>query len=296
MARQMRKRTTAQAAGLAAADCTALYMRVSTAQQADEGFGLDVQRTRLEAQCTAQGWRVCPEHVYTDAGISGKSTDRPDYLRMMEAARAGLVQRIVALKLDRMARNVRDFLALVDELAGLGVDLVLVEESFDTSTPTGKFALTLFAAMAELERSTIKGRVMSGKAEKARQGGYNGSAMPLGYTYTEVEIEGVPGKVRRFVANEHAGTIRRIFARFNGGASLSAIANELRADHVPTAAKGQWWPATVRSVLLNGAYAGRAQWAGVEVDHGAHEAIVEADTYNAAVARLHALKPGPARR
>ena len=286
MARQMRKRTTANGAGLAAADCTALYMRVSTTLQAEEGFSLDAQRTRLEAQCTAQNWHVCPEHVYTDAGVSGKSTARPEFQRMMEAARAGQVQRIVALKLDRMARNVRDFLALVDELAALGCDLVLVQEAFDTSTPHGKFALTLFAAMAELERTTIRDRLMMGKAEKARQGGYNGSALPLGYTYTG----------GRFVANEHAGTIRRIFARFNGGASLSTIANELRADHVPTAAGGQWWAATVRSVLLNGAYAGLAQWDGVEADHGAHEAIVEADTYNAAVARLHALKPGPARR
>ena len=213
-----------------------------------------------------RGWTVCPEHVYTDAGVSGKSTEgRPAFLAMMEAARAGLVRRIVSLKLDRLARNPRDFLALVDELHALGCDLVLIHESFDTSTPQGKFVLQMFAGLAELERTTIADRVMSGKAEKARQGGYNGSAMPLGYTYTEVEIEGVPGKVRRFVANEHAQTVRRIFARFNAGASLSAIANELRADGTPTAAKGQWWPATVRSVLLNGAYAGRAQWAGVEL-------------------------------
>ncbi|MGV0975805.1 MAG: recombinase family protein [Azonexus sp.] len=279
----MRKRTTTTVRAAPALDCTALYMRVSTTGQAEEGYGLDAQRTRLEAQCIARGWTICPEHVYTDAGISGGSTGRPAYAAMLEAARAGQVQRIVALKLDRMARNVRDFLALVDELKALGVDLVLIDEAFDTSTAQGKFALTLFAAMAELERSTIKARVMSGKAEKARQGGYNGSACPLGYDYTG----------GAFVANDDAGTVRSIFARFLAGASLSQIAQLLRAEDAPTAKGGQWWPSTVRGVLLNGAYAGKAQWNKVEADNGAHEAIVEADTYKAALSRLEALRPGP---
>lgn len=283
MARRMNKRTTAAARTMSALDCTAIYMRVSTAGQAEDGFGLDAQRTRLEAQCIARGWTICPEHIYTDAGVSGKSTDRPAYVAMLEAARTGMVQRIVALKLDRMARNVRDFLGLVDELQALGVDLVLIDEAFDTSTAQGKFALTLFAAMAELERTTIKARVMGGKAEKARQGGYNGSACPLGYDYNG----------DAFVPNSDADTVKSIFARFTGGASLSAIAQALRAEGAPTAKGGQWWPGTVRGVLLNGAYAGLAQWADVEAAQGAHKAIVDVGTYEEASAMLRALRPGP---
>ncbi len=143
--------------------CTALYIRVSTQLQADEGFSLEAQQERLQAHCTAQGWHVCPDHIYIDAGVSGKSTDRPAFQAMLAAAKDKQINRIVVMKLDRMARNVREFLATVDELKAWGCDLVLVKESFDTFTPHGRFALTMFAAMAELEASTITERVMSGK-------------------------------------------------------------------------------------------------------------------------------------
>ena len=124
---------------------------------------------------------------------------------MMAADQAGLVQRIIAMKLDRMARNVREFLATVNQLKAWGCDLVLVKESFDTSTPHGRFALTMFAAMAELEASMITERVMSGKQQKASKGGYNVSRCPLGYEYSNGE----------FKINEQAAVVvRDIFAGF----------------------------------------------------------------------------------
>src|SRR5215208_3101862 len=96
--------------------CTALYIRVSTERQADEGFSLDAQQTQLRAFCVAQGWHLCEEHVYVDAGISGKTVERSAFQHMMQAAAAGVIKRIVAIKLDRLARNVRDFLATVEQL------------------------------------------------------------------------------------------------------------------------------------------------------------------------------------
>ena len=85
------------------ATCTALYVRVSTQLQADEGFSLEAQQERLQAHCKAQGWLTSADHIYIDAGVSGKSTDRPQFTAMLAAAQAGQVQRIVAMKLDRMA-------------------------------------------------------------------------------------------------------------------------------------------------------------------------------------------------
>ena len=181
MARRYTKRSGHNQLELGAkVDCTALYIRVSTEKQADEGFSLDAQEMRLRAYCEAQQWNVCPNHIYVDAGISGKSTDREQFQAMMQAAKDGSVKRIVTMKLDRLARNTKDFLSIVDTLQNDGCDLVLIKESFDTSTPQGKFALTMFAAIAELEASTITERVMTGKAQKAADGGYNGSRCPLG--------------------------------------------------------------------------------------------------------------------
>jgi site-specific DNA recombinase len=136
------------------------------------------------------------------------------------------------MKLDRIARNVKDFLATADELKALDCALVLVKESFDTSTPHGKFALTLFAAIAELEAATITERVLTGKAQKASTGGYNGSRVPMGYTYDG----------ETFAVNEaQAATVRHIFDLFNNGHSLNAIARQLNEDGTPTATgKGEW--------------------------------------------------------
>lgn len=264
-------------------DCTSLYIRVSTEKQADEGFSLDAQKSRLAAYCEAQQWHVCPNHIYIDAGVSGKSTaGRDSFNAMMQAAKDGIVKRVVAIKLDRIARNTKDFLSIVDQLQGYGCDLVLIKESFDTSTPQGKFALTMFAAIAELEASTITERVMTGKAQKATEGGYNGSQCPLGYTYTNGE----------FAINEsQAVTVRDIFGSFVNGQSMASIAAALNDGNVPTVRGGRWQSATVKYILENGLYCGLTQWGKVET-MGNHSAIISRELYESAHNRLMTIKPG----
>lgn len=285
MARKLVKRPAIGQLGLGVQnDCTALYIRVSTQKQADEGFSLDAQKERLAAFCVAQGWQVSPDHIYVDAGISGKSTDRAAFQRMMQAAGAGAVKRIVAMKLDRLARNVKDFLGIVEELRGVGCDLVLIKESFDTSTPQGKFALTMFAAMAELEAATITERVMTGKVQKAQEGGYNGARCPLGYKYSAGAFT---------VDQDQAPIVQEVFQAFVSGSGMLAIAERFNAGGVATARGGKWYAATVRTILGNGFYAGLSQWGGVEVE-GSHPAIISRELYEQAHSRLSSLKPGPA--
>lgn len=283
MARKMVKRNGKQLKLGQHVDCTALYIRVSTEKQADEGFSLDAQKSRLQAYCEAQQWYVCPGCIYVDAGISGTSTSgRESFNAMMQAAKAGEIKRVVAIKLDRIARNTKDFLAIVDQLQGYGCDLVLMKESFDTSTPQGKFALTMFAAIAELEASTITERVMSGKSEKAAQGGYNGAQCPLGYSYQDGKFE---------IDQKAAVTVRDIFGSFINGQSMASIAAALNDGNVATVRGGKWYTATVKYILTNGFYCGLAQWGETEVA-GSHPAIISRRTYEDAHSRLMGLKPG----
>ena len=282
MARKINKRKE-ETARLISENNTALYIRVSTEGQAEEGYSLAAQEERLRAFCTAQGWTVNADHIYIDAGISGKSTARPAYQDMMRAAAEGRIGRIVAIKLDRIARNTKDFLHTVDLLSKLGVDLILIKESFDTSTPHGKFALTMFAAIAELEASQITERMMSGKVQKASEGGYNGSQCPYGYEYIDGE----------FKPTADAQTVVDIFHTYvNDGGSMSGIAKGLNEGNVPTAKGGKWYAGTIRYILSNGFYAGLAQWDGQEVA-GAHKGIISHSTYEAACKRLRNAKPGP---
>ena len=285
MARKITKAPTTPQAQELTFDCTALYIRVSTDKQADEGFSLDAQRTRLDAYCIAQGWTVCADHVYVDS-VSGKNTDRPAYKAMMKAAHAGAIRRVVAVKLDRVARNTREFLATVDTLTSVDVSLVLIKESFDTSTPHGKFALTMFAAMAELEITIIQERLTEGRNEKARQGEMPGKYTPLGYTFNEDE------KQHYSIDTQAAPVIMGIFNQFIDGDSLTAIARSLNEQDAPTARGGKWYPATVKYILRNGFYAGLVQYDGIETQ-GDHPAIIDRSCYETAITRLHSLRPGP---
>ena len=285
MARKYTKRQSTEQLALGAkVETTALYIRVSTEKQADEGFSLDAQAHKLGHYCESQGWAVDAKHIFVDAGVSGKSTDREQFQAMMQAARSGEINRIVAIKLDRIARNVKDFLSIVDELKTAGCDLVLIKESFDTSTPQGKFALTMFAAMAEMEASTITERVMTGKAQKASEGGYNGSQCPLGYEYSN----------GTFTIDQGAAYwVREIFNRFVGGQGMSKIAADLNEAGATTARGGSWYAGTVRYVLQNGFYCGLSQWDGKEVV-GNHPVIISRELYEQAHTRLQTIKPGRA--
>lgn len=263
---------------------TALYIRVSTEKQATEGSSLDAQREKLIAYCEAMQWEVCEGHIYEDAGISGKSAgNRPALQAMLQAAKERKIQRIVVTKFDRLARNVRDLMDVMDSLNKAGCALVLLDISVDTGTPTGKLIAGIMGQLAEWERSLIGERVMSGKRHQAAHGEYNGSRCPLGYDHTNGTFAVNP---------DQAGTVRTVFEMFLSGQPLSAIARAMNETQTPTALGGKWYPSTVRTILGNGAYAGLSQWDGVEAAQGAYPAIISPETYEQAHRRLQALRPG----
>jgi site-specific DNA recombinase len=249
----------------------ACYLRVSTETQANDGNGLDAQRSALRNRCEREGWTDVIEFV--DAGASGKSTDgRPEFQRMMAAAKAGEVQIVMAAKLDRIARNTVDFLQTADELQSVGCRLVMLEPDIDFGTDTGRVMATMFAAFAEWERKLIAQRVMSGKVEQAQAGEFNGSPIPFGYApdWTIIERE--------------AATVQRIFAEFNAGKPLNGIAQGLNADGITTRNGKQWQHQQVKHIVRNGTYAGLRQWNGNE-QPGTLAAIVTLDAYRQAEQR-----------
>ena len=284
MARQIRKRQPKAASLGMQTDCTALYIRVSTDKQAEEGYSLEAQRAKLEALCTANGWRLCDDHLYTDAGESAKSADRPAYQRMITAVGEGAVNRVVVTKLDRLSRNTRDFLELLDYCDRHTCAIVSIAEAFDTGTPVGRAVVTVLMAFAELERTQITARVMSGKRQKAADGGFNGGGIPYGYTYQDGQFA---------INARQADVIRSVFDAFLHGSTMKDVAIGLNDTGTPTARGGKWDTSTVRYILRNGAYAGLLQWDGVETLQSPYPAIVAPSVYEAATRRLRALKPGP---
>lgn len=134
------------------------YIRVSTREQ--NTVRQDELMKNLEV-----------EKIYTDR-MSGKNTDRPELRKMMDFVREG--DSVVVESISRFARNTRDLLDLIAALDSKGVQFISKKESIDTSTPAGKFMLTVFAAMAELERAYILERQAEGIAIAKVEGRMNG--------------------------------------------------------------------------------------------------------------------------
>lgn len=136
----------------------ALYARVSTV---NHGQDVGLQLDELRQVARQRGWDVAG--VFRDEGVSGAKTRRPELDRMLEQAREGRFDVVAIWKLDRLARSVAHLLELGDSLNSWGVGLVSVRDAHvDTTTPAGRFTLQILGAVAELERSLIRERVIAG--------------------------------------------------------------------------------------------------------------------------------------
>ena len=195
-----------------------------------------------------KGWEVAA--VYSDEGLSGTldAGRRPGLAALLAAACSGDVQAVIVLSLDRLARKTLLVLDLVGKLDGCGVELVSVKESLDTSSPSGRFALTMFAAIAQLERDTIVARTTDGRNARGKIDGEMGGAVPLGYLRERDDKGKAAGVV---VVESEAETVRTIFSQRAGGASLRAIAQTLNEQEIPARKGGKWLHTAVKEVLSN---------------------------------------------
>jgi len=154
------------------------YVRVSSDEQVASGLGLDSQRQRIEAYCLARGWNLAD--TVTDAGVSARTLNRPgmDIVRRLMTER--LVDVVVALKLDRLTRSVRDLHQLLQLSNDTGVGLVSVSENMDTTSAAGRLMVNMLAAMAEWEREVISERTIAALAVKKARGERISRYLPMG--------------------------------------------------------------------------------------------------------------------
>ena len=161
----------------------ALYARVSTEEQTTN-FSLGSQLELLKKHASDHKYEVFDEYV--DDGYSGTSSDRPQFQRLMEDSKQGKFQLILIYRVDRFFRRNKDLLNTVDELQKLNVSIRSITEPFDTSNYLGKFILSLFGSIAELERNTFMERSKLGKLRRAKEGYYSGSSpAKYGYVYNK---------------------------------------------------------------------------------------------------------------
>lgn len=232
----------------------AIYVRVSTDEQADPGLNggsLESQEARCQALCQARGLEVMA--VFVDAGESGGSLDRPalDDLRMFVAA--GEVEAVVVYAVDRLSRSQADTLALLQEFERNGAGLMAASQDFDTTSPTGRAMLGMLAVFAELQRAEIRERTRVKLRAKAARG--EAVSRPA---------FGLRREGRSFVRDEATWpVVARILTERMAGSSCQMIADRLNSGSVPTptAVRGEarglvkgpgiWHAATVAKLCRN---------------------------------------------
>lgn len=133
----------------------ALYFRCSTVQQ-----NLEIQTNDLRKYAEARGFEIIFE--YSDFGISGAKDKRPALDQMLKEARQRKFDCVIVWRLDRLGRNTKHLLTVLDELDSLQIPLVSLQEGFDLSTPIGRVVATVLAALSAFEREIIKERVIAG--------------------------------------------------------------------------------------------------------------------------------------
>src|SRR5438270_3496730 len=139
----------------------AIYARVSTSDQT-----VDNQLLELRRYIEARGWTAVE---YVDRGVSGAKDRRPALDQMVADAKRRKFDVVVAWRLDRLGRNLRHLVTLIEELQTLGIAFVSLDEGIDCTTPAGKLQLHILAALAEFERERIRERVLAGLQRPERR-------------------------------------------------------------------------------------------------------------------------------
>lgn len=247
----------------------AIYARVSTTNQAQEGYSIDGQLSALSSYCDAKGWHV--HDTYTDAGHTGSNMDRPALQRLLLDISRKKVDAVLIYKLDRLSRNVRDTLYLAKDIfEANGISFISLSENIDTSTAMGALFLTLLSAIAEFEREQITERMQMGKVGRAKSGkAMSWVVPPFGYDYID---DG-------YAVNEfEAQLVREMFDYYIKTSSVTALVVKLN-DEGHIGKDIDWTYRTVKQTLTNPVHIGKNQFKGTVYD-GDHEAIVSEATFN----------------
>jgi DNA invertase Pin-like site-specific DNA recombinase len=202
------------------------YVRVSTADQAASGLGLDAQRRAIADEVDRRGWQLVD--VVADEGATGKTLDRPGLHEALTAIAERRADTLLVAKLDRVSRSVVDFGTLLDWFERAGAAFVAFDLGVDTSTPAGRLVANVLASVAEWEAATISARTRDGLAAKRERG----------------------ERISRGAVTDSADLVDHIREMRASGLTLQAIADALNTVGVPTVRGGALWrPSSVQTVL-----------------------------------------------
>lgn len=253
----------------------ALYVRVSTTAQLEEGYSIEEQKAKLESYCDIKDWHIYK--VYTDGGFSGSTTERPALEQLIKDAQSKLFDTVLVYKLDRLSRSQKDTLYLIEDIfLKNNIEFVSLLENFDTSTPFGRAVTGLLSVFAQLEREQIKERMQLGKLGRAKSGkSMMWAKTSYGYNYDK--------ETGSMTVNEYeALAVKEIFTSYLAGMSITKLRDKINEEYPKQPA---WSYRTIRGILANPVYCGLNQYKG-QTFQGTHKPIISLDDFEQAQIEL----------
>ena len=241
----------------------ALYVRVSTTSQLEEGYSIEEQKAKLESYCDIKDWHIYK--VYTDGGFSGSTTERPALEQLIKDAQSKLFDTVLVYKLDRLSRSQKDTLYLIEDIfLKNNIEFVSLLENFDTSTPFGRAVIGLLSVFAQLEREQIKERMQLGKLGRAKAGkSMMWAKTSYGYNYDK--------ETGSMTINEYESlAIKEIYSSYLAGMSITKLRDKINEEYPKQPA---WSYRTIRGILANPVYCGLNQYKG-QTFQGTHKPII----------------------
>lgn len=227
----------------------AAYIRVSTDEQAEEGYSIPAQKNRLEAYVLSQGWEIV--QWYVDEGESAKDLNRTELKRMLKAVEQNVFECVLVYRLDRLTRSVLDLYNLLNTFEKHDVKFKSATEVYDTTTAIGRLFLTLVAALAQWERENLGERVRMGMQQKAKEGKWTVSLPPLGYKSKDSMLEIHP---------QESLIIKEIYNLYVSGIGMWKIARELNERKIYTRNGTPWGYSSINYILNNPVYIGKTRY------------------------------------
>ena len=256
-------------ASLASPVRAAIYIRVSTPEQASEGYSLAMQESTLRAYCASKGYSVV--HVYQDAGLSAKDiVGRPALQRLLADSRRGLFDVVLVWKLSRFTRSLSDLCRACDEMEQSGCYLESYSEAFDAHTTVGRMIRGILGVIAQWEREVISENVCAAMQERAREGKPTTFCV-LGYDYA------TPNTL--MINPQEARIVKYIYAAYLECESIMRTAELCQSLQYRGKRGGRLACWSVEQILTRPIYAGFCCWHDVPFP-GQHPPIIPMDTYN----------------
>ena len=288
----------------------AIYCRVSTEEQSENGYSIDEQERLLEEWCKKMGYVIYK--CYSDRGISGKNIkDRPALKELLSDAKAGKFDMVISWKINRVSRKLEDVLKIVNILEKNNITFKSYSEPFETDTPAGRMQFQMMALIGEFERGTIAQNVKMGMIAKAKSGNWCGGRV-LGYDLVPNNSpeEEKKGKNKLEINEKEAEIVRFIFNEYSKGKGYKAITNKMNKLGYKTKKGNNFSVGSIRDILTNPVYIGeirynvRQNWSEKRRRNinpnpirvkGKHEAIIDRELWDKVQLILESKKGKPSR-